>query len=812
MSFRLKSITIGNFRSIRGSHTIGLDAPIVLVHGPNGTGKTSLLSAIELGLTGDVLSLARIDDGYRQYLPHKKSPNNEASVDIEAELEGGLVTRRITLTRTAISGDPVLDRAQSKFFGERCYLAQSTLGRLLDIYQHQDARRTDSPLTRFVKELLGLEPLDSLINGLHASGDVRRMRLAVPEYWAARDELSKIDAELQALAEQRESAERNVAEVREKLQLLAGSAGLSSPEKPPTQQEIAEWTEDDNDEAELSELARTRRDLAAALEESARLAARVDASDRTAMENRSRLANDLLLTWRTTHGDKLDALIAELVQTFPDLQTSQVAGPAPAHRDASKVVAAEADRISGLITRDDQDAGRLADLGRAIEQGAARIETLDAQIQVLAGSSDSLAEALSAIVPHIHSNDCPVCGRDYGQVGGTPLKAHVSEQITTLLQTSARLQALVQDKSTTAAGMALAERERTQVTLRRITPSDKDLLKSRRARLSEISEHLGRLLPEIDRGSHLVQEAAVAARELADANSRDTGLMALRLSVDQTATAIDQPGLTAEEGVHAALERLSQFVVRREEQIEAAQALRREAIGYFGDIGDIGDDLGDCIAQIRVVTERRDQLLQAKSVADERIELAKGLVRSATDARTEIVRTVFNDDLNSVWRELFIRLAPEEPFVPAFALPSSASGPVEAVLETLYRAGGKGGNPRSMLSAGNLNTAALTLFLALHLSVKPTLPCLIIDDPVQSMDEVHIAQFAALLRTLARQKDRQIVIAVHERSLFEYLALELSPSFLDDRLITVELGRTGDGMTTSVWDARTFKPDLAVAA
>ena len=47
-----------------------------------------------------------------------------------------------------------------------------------------------------------------------------------------------------------------------------------------------------------------------------------------------------------------------------------------------------------------------------------------------------------------------------------------------------------------------------------------------------------------------------------------------------------------------------------------------------------------------------------------------------------------------------------------------------------------------MLSAGNLNTAALTLFLALHLSVEEKLPWLVLDDPVQSMDELHIAQFA----------------------------------------------------------------------
>jgi DNA repair protein SbcC/Rad50 len=55
-----------------------------------------------------------------------------------------------------------------------------------------------------------------------------------------------------------------------------------------------------------------------------------------------------------------------------------------------------------------------------------------------------------------------------------------------------------------------------------------------------------------------------------------------------------------------------------------------------------------------------------------------------------------------------------------------------------------------MLSAGNLNTAALTLFLALNLSVERRLPWILLDDPVQSMDEIHVAQFAALLCTLAR--------------------------------------------------------------
>src|ERR1700710_2686534 len=92
-----------------------------------------------------------------------------------------------------------------------------------------------------------------------------------------------------------------------------------------------------------------------------------------------------------------------------------------------------------------------------------------------------------------------------------------------------------------------------------------------------------------------------------------------------------------------------------------------------------------------------------------------------------------------------------------------------------------------MLSAGNLNTAALTLFIALHLSVPKELPWLILDDPVQSMDDVHIGHFAALLRTLSEEHGREFVIAVHDRQLFEYFKLDLSPAFPEVSLLTLEL-------------------------
>ena len=53
---KLNSLTIENFRSFQGSHSINLQTkknlPIVMFAGLNGAGKTSILTAIKLGLFG----------------------------------------------------------------------------------------------------------------------------------------------------------------------------------------------------------------------------------------------------------------------------------------------------------------------------------------------------------------------------------------------------------------------------------------------------------------------------------------------------------------------------------------------------------------------------------------------------------------------------------------------------------------------------------------------------------------------------------------------------------------------------------------
>jgi exonuclease SbcC len=121
----LQDVEITNFRSIKGSVLAPLDAKVVLIHGENGAGKTSLLSAIEMALTGRVLSLDRADPNYTSQLLYRSADRGQIKLRTVG-LEGNNHFQTI-LTKTGIDTRERLHGVFASFFSERCYLPQSLL-------------------------------------------------------------------------------------------------------------------------------------------------------------------------------------------------------------------------------------------------------------------------------------------------------------------------------------------------------------------------------------------------------------------------------------------------------------------------------------------------------------------------------------------------------------------------------------------------------------------------------------------------------------------------------------------------------------
>jgi len=120
----------------------------------------------------------------------------------------------------------------------------------------------------------------------------------------------------------------------------------------------------------------------------------------------------------------------------------------------------------------------------------------------------------------------------------------------------------------------------------------------------------------------------------------------------------------------------------------------------------------------------------------------------------------------------------------------------------------------AVLSQGELNACALAMFLALATAQTAHPGLLLLDDPIQSMDEIRIEDFALLLKSLKDDLNWQLVIAVHEESVFDYLKRQLYPSSQGQSLVSYKLVPGEGGAIVSDKEELTFHAEdfLAVTS
>ncbi len=813
---RLKSLVIENFRSLRGKVVIPLDAQVVLIHGTNGMGKTSVLSALELGLTGKIAHLATDGEGYRRYLTTLDTGGGSIALTTTAPLiENGRTDGALDFSDTHFNPTALLDLNRGKFFAERCYLPQATLGRLLEIYDDQKTSST-SPLTLFVKELLGLDPLDALVDGLDPAFNVTRVRKIAPDYRrleALETSLKQdVDKSERLIRETATSVEARLSSLNATLVEIAGEDApnvvTDATDLVALRASVSETYSQDN---RLAELTSARSELRG-LSDRWRALPSLDASrDQADKERSDQIANLAFADWRNGAGALLDRTIAQAQSEFSDIPALDD-GPEKSRAEALRRAEGEEKRSNTLLTTHSAATEQVTTLQATVQRATSRIEELNKDLAGAAEDAKSLASALAGVVPHIAGESCPVCDRDFGAENAGPLSAHVAAKIASLTSEAGRLQALATERAGESKLLADAQRELLSAANGQLSAEDLADHSVRKARMSDLVRVLRECEPAAAEGARLLSESVSARNTLVLARRRDEQSVSMLPEIEAAVQAALGVAAASFDTTDAALVSTAS---RLDENIAAAEKKASLRIEALSEIDLRVRDL-DQLAKLRQQSEASAKRLTETDVALKKIETtrkqAKKLSEAADGVRSQIVKKVFSKSLNKVWRDLFIRLAPSEQFVPTFRLPTGQGGKVEAVLETLHRSGQPSGSPGAMLSQGNLNTAALTLFLALHLSVPVRMPWLVLDDPVQSMDDVHIAQFAALLRTLSKGMGRQVVIAVHERALFDYLALELSPAFAGDSLIAVEITRNFDGNAVATPRVLGFEEDRAIAA
>ncbi|MBX5086728.1 AAA family ATPase [Rhizobium lentis] len=807
----LRELEVSNFRSIKGTIHAPLDAKVVLIHGENGAGKTSLLAAIELALTGRVMSLQRADPLYMSQLLHRplvQGGPTQGIIDLHTEgLADGNRFQSI-ITAAGTQQQATLQGSTASYFSERCYLPQSLLGQLLQIYQDSDSS-PDSPLSRFVTELLGLDRLDAIETGLGPVADIRNLRKTTDRYGQVEYEKTRLERTLAEHRRTREAANEALKSALAELNIARSTLGLTDPIDETRLDPVSEELLDSVEEGELSELHDRRRRLEAITREADRGADAGAQQDESALASAHREASEQLQSWQAQFDGPLNNLRQQIGLVLPDLASTQLDSGAY-QQQALSLLRERGKQAAERSLRGSQDTKRQGEINNELDVARRNLQTIDEEIGRIAENSGNLGAILAELTSFVEDDVCPVCDRDFGEKGEGSLSDHLNHKVRRLTTSAERLLGLTRNRSTQQTLIDRLERELADIQSRILDQKAITDLDRTAAAMENLVRELERLAPAMDEGARRASAETASRRALSEHQSRNLARTAAMGALVEFAASMGQIAPNPIDTPQNVAVRLLTVIEDRTRALNLRMAARTRARDLLGQAKVELDRRKD--ADQRIVADgadyRRveDALKRANTVRAD----AQTIKNQVEAVRSKIIGREFNDRLNRLWRDLFVRLAPNEPYVPAFKIPTESTQRLQPKLITTHRNGGAGGTPGAMLSAGNLNTAALTLFIALHLTVSAQLPWLILDDPVQSMDDIHITHFAALLRTLSKQHNRQVIIAVHDRQLFEYLRLELGPAFEGDSLRTLELSRGPTKDTLCLPDRRSFKKETAL--
>lgn len=228
----------------------------------------------------------------------------------------------------------------------------------------------------------------------------------------------------------------------------------------------------------------------------------------------------------------------------------------------------------------------------------------------------------------------------------------------------------------------------------------------------------------------------------------------------------------------------------------AAGSAARLAAERAAAVPQLQAQLEEIQARLQKQEETYDELRRRESDA-------ASLAQRATAAAAEIFRERF-DALRPVMNDIYTRLDPHPAFtrldfrVEPYRSRGTAIASVVDVEESIEA------NPMLVFSSAQANCVVLAAFLALGWAAGDrALPFVLLDDPLQALDDVNVLGFADLARRLRRQ--RQLIVATHEERFASLLERKLTGREDGEELIVHHFGswsRKGPAIETRRVPAR----------
>jgi DNA repair exonuclease SbcCD ATPase subunit len=214
-------------------------------------------------------------------------------------------------------------------------------------------------------------------------------------------------------------------------------------------------------------------------------------------------------------------------------------------------------------------------------------------------------------------------------------------------------------------------------------------------------------------------------------------------------------------------------------------------------------------AEVKSFEETLEARTRRLEELSQRATLAKNLADASIEARVEVTEQRFRA-IQPLVADIFSRLDPH----PAFKT-------IEFELDTYYRRGtttplvrdvveNVRADPLVIFSTSQANIAALSYFLAMGWTAgERSMPFVLLDDPLQSMDDVNVLGFSDLCRHL--RANRQLIISTHERRLSGLLERKLAPRGEYGETLVLEFvgwDRSGPTVQRRVVEPQVLEPPI----
>lgn len=365
----------------------------------------------------------------------------------------------------------------------------------------------------------------------------------------------------------------------------------------------------------------------------------------------------------------------------------------------------------------------------ALEAAQTEVELAESQLQAAEAASEDMVRLASLAIPLL-SDECPVCGQE--------IDPHRVER---------ELRARSSRTDTTIAlrdGVEAAHAQRDEA----------------RATISSLESQLASL-EEATRNWNAAHAAADRSRSAWETLPRDGALAVV--SSDEADLAARLPSI-----------------------LDFARGLRQLLLDSL-DALDRPADQGEVAraeSEVSSFKERLETRTAKLEEASQRSQRLKSLADAAVEARVEVTERRFRA-IQPLVADIFGRLDPH----PAFKT-------IEFELDTYYRRGTTTpmvrdlvaevtADPLMVFSTSQANIAALSYFLAMGWSAgERRLPFVLLDDPIQSMDDVNVLGLADLCRHL--RVERQLVISTHQRRFASLLERKLAPRMEGDSTLVLD--------------------------